>query len=172
MRSWSVIHSGSVSFHHSISLAAAPSPAGRCGVHQAASARLSVRSVASVCGWVHTSSLEPSGCLSYCALHVRRITFLHLLRVPCGTGQPCLFRAAIICGFFRCPKKFAFVGATSHACESRWRFPASQADCGRVRIFMKGDHSITPCVSIVSPQFFKEITMPGQPIPSELKRKD
>ncbi len=119
VHSWSVIHSGQFSFHHGISLAAAPSPAGRVVVHQAASARLSVRSVVSVLDVVHTSSQAPSGCLSYGTLMFSRIAFLHLLRVPCGTGQSASFRAAIICGFFRCPKKFALSAATSRACGIR-----------------------------------------------------
>lgn len=43
-------------------------------------------------GVVHTSSPNPAVVFHMVLCMFSRITFLHLLRVPCGTGQPCLIQ--------------------------------------------------------------------------------
>ena len=56
--------------------------------------------------------------------------FFIFSRVPLRhPDSPASFRAAIICGFFRCPEEFALSAATSRACENRWRSPACPAGC-------------------------------------------
>nr|QAR17237.1 hypothetical protein [Salmonella enterica subsp. enterica] len=80
-------------------------------VHQAASARLAVCSVASVCG--RGAHIQPgTQRLSFiwnsaCSAASPFFIFSASRAAP---DSPASFRAAIICGFFRCPKKFAFVG--------------------------------------------------------------
>ena len=110
VRSWSVIHSGSVQFSSRYLPCCRPVSGGRCGCLSGGISRLSVRSVVSVCGCGAHPAVHPAVVFHMVLCMFSRITFLHLLCIPCSTGQSCLIQGCDNLRLFRCPKKFAFVG--------------------------------------------------------------
>ncbi len=121
VRSWICrVHSGSVQFSSRYLPCCRPRlRRGGVVVHQAASARLSVRSVASVCGrGAHIQHGHPAVVFHMVLCMFSRIAFLHLLRVPCSTGQSCLIQGCDNLRLFQVSgRSLLLSAATSRACE-------------------------------------------------------
>lgn len=99
-------------------------------VHQAASARLSVRSVVSVCGCgAHIQPGTQRLSFIWCSACSAASPFFIFSASRAAPDSPASFRAAIICGFSGVRRSLLLSAATSHACENRWRSPACPAGC-------------------------------------------
>ncbi len=100
-------------------------------VHQAASARLSVRSVASVCGCgAHIQPGTQRLSFIWCSACSAASPFFIFSRVPCGTGQSGLIQGCDNLWLFQVSEEVCFAqAATSRACENQWRSPAYPAGC-------------------------------------------
>lgn len=99
---------GQFSFHHGISLAAAPSPAGRCGCSSGGISQV-IGAFSGICLWMWSThpAWNPAVVFHMVLCMFSRITFLHLLRVPCGTGQSGLIQG----------------------CDNLWLFQVSEEVC-------------------------------------------